>query len=149
MKTIFRINLLLILFLLLTTPLLPQNLLLKDKFLLSEPGDFIVTEQNDIYSLLHIREKTNTHLILEEISIPKKLYLQQKTTWRKWVEDTSTNFTSWVIFDLNNQTNTIEEIWYSKRAEKVRDEISKCRQSCHFFLNCSFEEKDYLGKIFV
>lgn len=43
----------------------------------------------------------------------------------------------------NIKNNAIEEIWHSQKAAKIRDEISKCRKSCHFLLNCSFEQRDY------
>ncbi len=43
----------------------------------------------------------------------------------------------------NIKNRSIEEIWYSEKAYKVRNEISNCKKHCHFLLNCSFEEKDY------
>lgn len=33
----------------------------------------------------------------------------------------------------------VREIWYSDVAERVREDISKCKDNCHFLLNCFFE----------
>jgi len=33
----------------------------------------------------------------------------------------------------------IRELWYSDQAEKIRNEIRKCDDNCHYLLNCFFE----------
>ena len=43
----------------------------------------------------------------------------------------------------NVKTHSIEEMWLSEAADKIRNEIDRCKQHCHFLLNCSFENKDY------
>ncbi|MDO8602984.1 MAG: radical SAM protein [Candidatus Omnitrophota bacterium] len=43
----------------------------------------------------------------------------------------------------NIKNRSIEEIWYSEKADKVRNEIIGCKKHCHFLLNCSFEKGDY------
>jgi len=42
----------------------------------------------------------------------------------------------------NIKNNSIKNIWYSEKVNKVRNDISNCKKYCHFLLNCSFEEKD-------
>ena len=39
----------------------------------------------------------------------------------------------------NVKTDSLESIWYSGQAAKVRGVIKKCKDPCHFSLNCSFE----------
>ncbi len=35
--------------------------------------------------------------------------------------------------------NDIGQLWYSRRANQVRQKIDTCRDNCHFLLNCFFE----------
>jgi hypothetical protein len=102
---------LLLTFFLITTQLLPKENYLKDKFLLSEKGDYIVTDQNDLYTLLHVREITPHQLVLEEISIPKKQFSSLHLTWREWVNNKSPNNTSWNIFEIDIKNNKVLEIY--------------------------------------
>jgi MoaA/NifB/PqqE/SkfB family radical SAM enzyme len=39
----------------------------------------------------------------------------------------------------NVRTDSLGKIWYSDQAAKVRGVIKKCKDHCHFSLNCSFE----------
>jgi len=39
----------------------------------------------------------------------------------------------------NIRTGSLETLWYSDQAAKVRKVIKECKDPCHFFLNCSFE----------
>lgn len=41
----------------------------------------------------------------------------------------------------NIKTDDLADVWYSKEAEKVRQDIATCKDNCHFLLNCFF--KDY------
>ncbi|MDD4939431.1 MAG: radical SAM protein [Candidatus Omnitrophica bacterium] len=43
----------------------------------------------------------------------------------------------------NVRDNTIDEIWHSREAARIRSEIAGCKKFCHFLLNCSFKENDY------
>jgi len=43
----------------------------------------------------------------------------------------------------NIRTHSIEQMWHSEAADKIRNEIDRCKQQCHFLLNCSFESKDF------
>lgn len=39
----------------------------------------------------------------------------------------------------NIKSDDLEEVWYSKKAEKVRQDIATCKDNCHFLLNCFFK----------
>ena len=75
MKTFF------LFFLLLFLPFAAPALTLKDKLLGAKEGDFIVTEQNKIYSLLIVREVLPSFIELEEISVPESHINLKETSW--------------------------------------------------------------------
>lgn len=45
----------------------------------------------------------------------------------------------------NIQENNLQDIWLSKRSQQVRLQMEKCKNKCHFLINCSFNEKDFIS----
>jgi len=39
----------------------------------------------------------------------------------------------------NIKRDDLMDVWYSKEADKVREDIRRCQDNCHFLLNCYFE----------
>lgn len=39
----------------------------------------------------------------------------------------------------NIKRDSLAEVWYSKEADEVREDIQRCQDNCHFLLNCYFE----------
>lgn len=39
----------------------------------------------------------------------------------------------------NIQRDDLAQVWYSEKAEQVRQDIATCKDNCHFLLNCFFE----------
>ncbi len=45
----------------------------------------------------------------------------------------------WGILGNIKDGADISELWYSDKAEKIREDIRKCKDNCHYLLNCYFE----------
>jgi hypothetical protein len=73
---------------------------IKDKFLTAKKGDYIVTLQNNIYSLLLIQDIKNEKITISEISIPKNK-IKKNFSWRTWVEKNAPLNTSWNIYEID------------------------------------------------
>jgi hypothetical protein len=79
------------------------------------PGDYIVSVQNKTYTLLHIFEKRDKHLILEEISIPEQNV--RGISWREWIQKGAHGHSSWVIFEIDLSSGEISEFYsFSQKA---------------------------------
>lgn len=44
----------------------------------------------------------------------------------------------------NIQENNLRDSWLSIKAEKIRSQMEHCKKKCHFLINCSFNEKDFV-----
>lgn len=42
----------------------------------------------------------------------------------------------------NVKAHSISNMWHSEKAYAIREKIDRCKQPCHFLLNCSFSEGD-------
>ena len=90
-------------------PITSHALTLKDKLLQAHEGDFIVTEQNKIYSMLVVRDITEHSIELEEISIPANQINLKKTTWRKWLENNAPGSSSWMLYQIDFVEEKLKE----------------------------------------
>lgn len=94
-------------------------LTLKNEFENAQPGDFLVFQQERIYTLLHIFAKTDQILTLEEISINESKWqmLSQKphTTWKTWVKNKAPQNCSWIIYEVNRETGQILRAYSPKK----------------------------------
>lgn len=77
------------------------ELVLKDKLKNASPGDFIVTAQGKIYSVLHIYSKEDNKIILEEINVPQSKIPSENFSWRNWVSQSAPGNSSWVMYKIN------------------------------------------------
>ncbi|MCK4934140.1 MAG: hypothetical protein KAR79_00990 [Simkaniaceae bacterium] len=77
------------------------SLTLKDKLQNALPGDYIVTQQNSVYSLLTIHKIQATTVILEEISIPAHKVSASKMHWKNWVENKAPGHSSWIMYEID------------------------------------------------
>jgi|CXWL01.1.fsa_nt_gi hypothetical protein len=96
---------------------------LKDKLVKGNIGDYVVTEQGKIYTVLLIRALNENSLILEEISIPETDIDLKKISWKQWVESKAPGNTSWTAYEINLQTHElVEEYSYSRHAFLYTDD---------------------------
>lgn len=122
----------LLLFLFLTFPLL-GDIYLRDNLKQAEPGDFIVTAQGKMFTLLHIHEKNGDDLIIEEVSVPENRMPSRQYTWRSWVEQSAPYHTSWVMYRVNLATGRMTQ-HYNFAKNEWRD-MSNCENFLSTLLN--------------
>lgn len=89
----------LIFFLLLAGPLMASDeLYLRDNLGLAQKGDYMVTAQGKMATLLHIFDRTPKTLSVEEISIPLSQLPVSFKGWRHWMEHSAPGNTGWVVY---------------------------------------------------
>ena len=90
---------------------------LNEKIAKGQPGDYIVTEKENNFSLLLLRSQSSSLLVLEEISIPTVLFESLATpSWRQWVEKGAPGHTSWTLFEINLEKGKLQESYsFSQR----------------------------------
>jgi hypothetical protein len=74
---------------------------LKESLQKGSKGDFIVTFQNNVYSLLLIQEITNKKITLFEISVPKKHVTKKDFSWKNQILKKSINSTSFNSYEID------------------------------------------------
>lgn len=80
-----------------------QRLCLRDNLNRAKPGDYVVVSFDKMLTLMHIYDKKNQILTIEEVSIPQK---NQPKNWRKWIEEGAPGNIRWVLYDVNIQKGT-------------------------------------------
>lgn len=115
--------------------------ILRDNIVKATPGDYIVTSQGKMCTVLHIRDRTLYGLVVEEITVPLNRIPKVKHSWRKWVESGASGHTAWVSFNLNVVNGNIDNAYsYTKNM------WFQIPQSDNFFsqlLNLEFEHVPY------
>jgi len=86
---------------------------LKDRFLEAEEGTYIVTEQNQLVSLLHLHTKGEKCLLFEEISIPQ--HQVKKMKWDEWVNRGAPGHTSWILYEIDLEKESVTECYSRTR----------------------------------
>jgi len=95
---------------------------LKEKFQKAEAGTYVVTEQNEITSLLHLHTINENNLLFEEISIPS--HLVHHTDWKEWAAKGSPGHTAWILYEVDISKNRITECYsLSRKAWIPTDEM--------------------------
>lgn len=82
---------------------------LQDKFEQAKVGSYIITEQNELVSLLHLHSKKENKLLFEEISIP--LHQSKKINWNEWVQSGSPGHTSWILYEVDTEKKCVTECY--------------------------------------
>ncbi|MCB1080418.1 MAG: hypothetical protein KDK69_01225 [Chlamydiia bacterium] len=82
---------------------------LKEKFKEAEAGTYVVTEQNQLTSLLHLHTVSEDKLLFEEISIPS--HQIHHADWKKWAENGAPGHTSWILYELDLNHSVITECY--------------------------------------
>lgn len=73
---------------------------LRDNLQLAKPGDYIVTAQRKMFTLLHIYSKQDDILLVEEISVPMPKIDREQIVWKNWVTQGASGYTSWVMYPI-------------------------------------------------
>lgn len=82
------------------SPLNAEVLFLRDNLQKAQKGDYIVVSSNKTLTLMHIQNKQNHVLTVEEIAVPESKR-PIKFTWKEWVSQGAPGNTSWVMFDVD------------------------------------------------
>lgn len=89
---------------------------LKENLTKGQPGDYVVTQQGNIYSVLLIRSISASIVQLEEISVPDS-EVSSDIIWKEWVEAKAPGHTSWCVFEIElNEAKMLESYSYSRAA---------------------------------
>ncbi len=90
---------------------------LKDKLIHAQTGAYIVTLQNKNYSLLHLHSVGDKTITLEEINIPSAQLPAKHIDWKKWLADEAPWHSSWLMYELDLDTNCVVECFsFTKNA---------------------------------
>src|SRR5271157_1098825 len=75
--------------------------IVQTRLMKAQRGDYIVTESNQMISILAIRSLTPYSLILEEISAPANALKYRPASWSEWVRERAPGHTSWSMVEIN------------------------------------------------
>ncbi len=89
----------------------PSQLYLRDNLNKAKKGDYIVTSQSKSFTLLHIYDKQDNNLTIEEISVPSNKLCLQEGSWKQWIGFGAPNHTSWVMFSIDLPTGQIKKFF--------------------------------------
>ncbi|MCI5052744.1 MAG: hypothetical protein MRY21_06395 [Simkaniaceae bacterium] len=73
------------------------------------PGDYIVTEYEEVYSMLCVHSKEGSRITLEEINIPWHALRGKKKEWKKWLENEAPGHSSWILYEIDLETHEMLE----------------------------------------
>ncbi|MCB1107669.1 MAG: hypothetical protein KDK76_06210 [Chlamydiia bacterium] len=93
---------------------------LKDKFAEGREGSYIVTEQNELISLLHLHTKKEGRLLFEEISIPS--HIAKNTKWNEWINQGAPGHTSWILYEIDTEKGCVTECYSLTRQSWIPTE---------------------------
>lgn len=84
---------------------------LKENLKRGQPGDFIVAAQNKSYTLLHLVDKKDHLLTVEEITVPSESIARNQFSWRDWVGKGAPSHTSWILYTISLETSEIQSCY--------------------------------------
>ncbi len=92
-----------------------EVMVLKNNLLQARKGDYIVISTNKTNTLMHIADRNNQFLTIEEVSIPENRTSSQ-LNWKAWISQNAPGNTSWVMYDLDLQTGQMARYYsFTKR----------------------------------
>jgi hypothetical protein len=77
-----------------------EELLLRDNMMKAKASDFLVIQSNKTQTLLHIADKRDHLLTVEEIAVPEGKK-PENLSWKDWISRNAPGNTSWVIYDID------------------------------------------------
>ena len=96
-------------------PLNAQELVLRNNLQNARPGDYLVIAANKTLTLMHMVEKENQILTIEEIALPESVQ-PSDSNWKEWVAQNAPGNTSWVMYDINLLTGQMVRYYsFSKK----------------------------------
>lgn len=97
-----------------------EEMFLRNNLKLARVGDFIVTTQNKIYTVLLIDNITDSEIAIEEITTPTNCINLSGFSWKNWIAQNAPGHTSWVRYVVDTSSGEMREYfsytknsWYS------------------------------------
>ena len=84
---------------------------LKEKFENAESGSYIVTEFQNVLSLLRIHSLEGDKLYLEEINAPANSPLVKKKKWEEWIQNKAPGASSWLLYEIDLKKGSITDCY--------------------------------------
>lgn len=78
-----------------------ETLFLKDNLQKANRGDFLVISSDKTETLMHIYDKQNGRVVIEEIAIPESTRAGTSLSWKEWVKQNAPGNTSWVLYEID------------------------------------------------
>jgi hypothetical protein len=113
-----------------------DTLLLKDNFYRAKKGDYLVVSANRTDTLLHIYDKTDQVITIEEVAVPSSKRSVPSFSWKKWMSEGAPENSSWVIYDID--LNTGKMVRYYSFTKKGWFEISEADNFLFKLINLKF-----------
>ncbi|MCE2983869.1 MAG: hypothetical protein LW832_09935 [Parachlamydia sp.] len=95
-----------------------DSLFLKENLKGARPGDYLVVSSNKTNTLMHIFDKKNNVVTVEEVSVPDGR--RPPLSWKEWILANAPGNTSWVMYDIDLTTGQMlryfsftKNGWYS------------------------------------
>ena len=79
----------------------PLSATLLDNLQKAQKGDYIVTAQGKNYTLMHIYDRKENILTVEEITAPSKIFQGKSTLWKAWIMQGAPYHTAWVMYSID------------------------------------------------
>lgn len=104
---------------LLTLPFCLQAHTIKDQLMKAQPGDYIVSEQGSIRTLLLVRKVASSSIQLEEVSAPVSKIKTVTSSWKTWLENHAPGHTSWTIYTIDFGDEKVSESYSRSQQEEL------------------------------
>ena len=99
------------------------SLTLQEKFEAGVEGSYIVTEQNEVVTLLHLHSKNKERLLFEEVSLP--LHLSKSIEWKTYLQNGAPGATSWILYEIDLANKRATECYsLTRKAWLSTDEMN-------------------------
>lgn len=97
-----------------------DELYLRDNLKLAQKGDYLVTAQGKMATLLHIFERSPHSLAIEEISIPIAQIPCSFKNWKQWMGLGAPGNTSWVLYLIELSSGHMLQCYSMTRSAWVK-----------------------------
>ncbi len=95
------------------------DLQLKSRLEKAKAGDYIVTESNQMVTVLAIRSMTPS-IIIEEISAPSQNLKKRPDSWSDWIKAKAPGHTSWSMMEIDLKTGQLLECYSFSRSAWIQ-----------------------------
>jgi hypothetical protein len=81
-----------------------SDVCLKNNLQQAQQGDYVVISQNKIFILLHILNKNDEHITIEEVVIPKNRKTIHNQSWKTWINEGCNDNNSRILYKIDLAT---------------------------------------------